>query len=267
MCVVVGDMMGRINVIIGKENLSLQKEEKKILSQKILLFPWLNAYLLQRVCDEIPNAELQECIEEYVFEISNADTCEKINVPEKLSTILSFLEEEIKTKDSISLAFDSRRIEIAQEDFVELTYEVIDQFMWEYFSGINSEELNVQIEKDFGPVFSNCVINRLIEWGNTVKLDVEKEEVDYQVSYGDRIIFESINEMNRVETIEINESVREGIPFIVNPLEDGKKVCKYMYFPFWNVGDSVEISVVLKEGSHFLEGKHKKSRIVSWMKV
>ena len=59
----------------------------------------------------------------------------------------------------------------------------------------------------------------------------------------------------------------EGIPIVIVDASNKAREYIYMNFPFWNIGDEIELTVALNGDKIFLKGRHKKTNIISWLEI
>ena len=266
---IVGDVMEKYCVTIKKGCISIQKNNNEPIKQEVFVFPWIFAYILQRSCEELPSENfLQENIEEFVFEINNANTYEDLLIPDAIKNILPCLEKAIKTCDTIDITNKISVIHLDQSGLRDVFFEVIDDVIMSYMDGISDAEIILEIDKDFGNVFSKCVFERLQEFDNNVIMGANKaSSIECQIYYERKLLFELPKDFYTAETIEIVSEMSEGIPIVIVDASNKAREYRYMNFPFWNIGDEIELTVALNGDKIFLKGRHKKTNIISWLEI
>lgn len=261
--------MEKYCVIISKNYISVQKNNSELKKQNVLVFFWMIAYILQKISEEISCEEtFQEDIEDFVFEINNANVPEDVIIPETIDNILLCLEKDIKNSDTINVEYEGIEIHLDQEELEEIFNKVIEDVIMSRLDDISGAEISLEVDGDFGEMFSNCVLESFRECDNNVKNGTTKTSIsERQVYYGGKLLFESMKDYENVKKIEVDSEMREGIPFIIADERHETRKYVYLTFPFWNIGDVIEITVNLDEDVLFLKGRHKKTNILSCLKI
>ena len=256
-------------IIIKKDCISIQKSNNEILHQKLFLYDWLRAYLLQKLCDKLINdGDLQTNIEDYVFEINNAESIEDIVLPDALENILACLDEAILKNDSFDIEINTNEVHIDNSEFIETINDIINEFLLGDLDDVNDQNVNLQVDDAYGKVFLSCLITRLTELGYIIEIqETDNKKKECQIFYNAELLFESTKELHNCKIIEIVDSIGEGIPVQIRYVGNGECIYRYLYFPFWEAGDKIEISVAMREGRTLLQGQHKKSRIISLFEI
>ena len=269
MCVYVGDVMDKCNVVIAKDYILVQKNNCELQKHSLLLFRMVIAYILQRVSEDEPyRTDLQDSLQDYLFEIYNNDSYESVSVPNLIKDLIEYIENEIQSSKFLKINFDNREIFINESELIEIFQEIIDGSVSNCLDDINSVQINLQIDQSYGLSFSNYIVEYFSNFGNIVELQPEKKTcAECQIFYGDELLFGAIEETQVIREIEIIEGLEEGILLNFKYLSDNKDEYKYMYFPFWNTGDKVELSIIFNNDCWFLKGKHSKSKIISMLKI
>lgn len=261
--------MDKYCVIIDKNYISLQKNKSEPIKEDVLVLLWMYAYILQRVSEEISyENSIQEDIEEFVFEINNANSYEEVLIPEKITNILVCFEKAIQTSDTIDLEDKNVEIHIDQLELRDIFAEVIDDVIMSRIDDISNAEVELELSEDFGKLFSTCVFEQFQELDNNVVVKTGKvNNLDRQIYYTEKLLFESLRDLDKVEKIEIVSEMSEGVPIVIVDTFNTTRKQKYMTFPFWNVGDEIELTVILDDDRIFLKGYHRKTNIFSWLEI
>jgi len=259
MFIISGGLMKKAKINVENEKVVLAfNEESEVI--EVYLWHWLAAYFLNYIVENnyatIKNKGIQDAVEEYSFAINNADDINDVIIPELILGDIKTVGEILTSQKKEVVDFSFGVFDVSESSYKSIFDVIYDDFLQSHFNEISGYEIELQVDESYGKKFYEYLANRFITNDNLItEIPTNICKKDIRVIYENQLIYDFGSNYDEIREVSINGAMSGCLVFRIS-IEDGENIDGKMYFPIWNQGDTIEISIEYENEQLVIYGKH-----------